>query len=246
MKHGPYKADPEAGCEEICYWRYPTKADKGSKILSTTMRKSSGLSKASPRIQMEQLALGTEAAVEESQETQPSIELGDSNATSPLSPKRQSRLAAYLANEEKRSKAEESGARSLGGPQQNPQIVEQPKSGNIQNPLNSNQQSRLAAYLASEEKRPNVGEADEKPVEEVRENGRNMRWSKGDQNTSPLTPKRQSRLAAYLASEEKRPKVDESGERPGSQSASPPSPSSTATPPRQSRLAAYRSGVWNP
>jgi hypothetical protein len=22
MKHGPYTADPKAGCEEICYWRY--------------------------------------------------------------------------------------------------------------------------------------------------------------------------------------------------------------------------------
>jgi hypothetical protein len=78
MKHGPYKADPDNGCEEICYWRYPRKAEKGPKILPTTMRKSSGLSAVSPPNKMEQLALETPPAEEEPQETKQSIESGDS------------------------------------------------------------------------------------------------------------------------------------------------------------------------
>lgn len=29
MKHGPYKADGEVRCEEVCYWRYPRESEKG-------------------------------------------------------------------------------------------------------------------------------------------------------------------------------------------------------------------------
>jgi hypothetical protein len=247
MKHGPYKADPEAGCEEICYWRYPRTTEKGSKILPTTMRRSSGLSTVSPRSEMEQLALQTQTMVQQvQQETKQSSELGEVTTTSPLSPKRQSRLAAYLGNVEKRSTAEVNGGRSVDASHQNLQSVDQPKGGNTQSPLSLSQQSRLAANLASEEKQPRVGEIDLKPTDEAQENARNIGRPQADRITSPLTPKRQSRLAAYLASEEKRPKSEETGEKTMSQSASPPSPSSTATPPRQSRLAAYRSGGWNP
>jgi hypothetical protein len=246
MKHGPYKADPEAGCEEICYWRYPRKAEKGSKILPTTMRKSSGLSAVSPRSQMEQLALETQTAVEGPKETKQGNEPEESTKPSPLSPKRQSRLAAYLANGEKRPRAEENGAKSTDVLRQNVKTVEQPEGGNAQSPLSPNKQSRLAAYLASEEKQPKAGEKDAKPVEEARDNAKSIERSKGDESTSPLTPKRQSRLAAYLASEEKRPKAEENGSKPGSQPTTPPSPSNTATPPRQSRLGAYRSGGWKP
>jgi hypothetical protein len=246
MKHGPYKADPERGCEEICYWRYPRKAEKGSKILPTTMRKSSGLSTVSPRSKMEQLAPETPPAEEEPEETKQGIESGDSTATSPLGPKRRSRLAAYLANDEKRPKTEENGTKPVEMRRQNVQTVEQPEGSNTQSPLSPNNQPRLAAYLAGEEKQPKAGEPDAKAVEEAKENARKIGWSKGDQNASLTTPKRQSRLAAYLASEEKRPKAEDNGEKSGSQPASPPSPSSAANPPRQSRLAAYRSGGWNP
>jgi hypothetical protein len=245
MKHGPYKADPERGCEEICYWRYPKKAGKGSKILSTTMRKSSGLSAVSPRSKTEQLALETPPSEEELQETKQSIEAGNSTTTSPLSPKRRSRLAAYLANDEKRPKMEENCAKPVEVRRQNVQTVEQPESSNTHSPMIPNNQSRLAAYLASEERQTKAGETDAKPVEQVKDNARKIGLSKGDQNASLTTPKRQSRLAAYLSSEEKRPKAGDNMENPGSQSASPPSPSSAANPPRQSRLAAYRSGGWN-
>lgn len=246
MKHGPYKADAEAGCEEICYWRYPRTSEMGSKILPTTMRKSSGLSTVSPRNQMEQLALQTQATVEQVQETKQSSDLGEVSTTSPLSPKRPSRLAAYLGNAEKRPKAEGNGGRFVDASHQNLHTVDQQKGGNIPSPLSSSQQSRLAAYLASEEKQPRTAETDPEPINEAQDNARNIGRSQGDKNTSPLTPKRQSRLAAYLTSEEKRPKLEENGDKAISHSASPPSPSGTATPPRQSRLAAYRSGGWNP
>ena len=245
MKHGPYKADPEAGCEEICYWRYPRKAGKGSKILPTTMRKSSGLQALSPRSQVENVALEMQMAVEEPQEPTRSIESGNSTSSISLSSKRRDRLAAYLANGEKQSKAEENSAKSVEPLRQNVQTVEQSESSSTQRLLSSNNQSRLAAYLAGEEKQLKADEKDAMHSEQAQENVRSVERSKADQNTPPQTPKRQSRLAAYLASDEKRPKAGENAEKPGSQPVSPPSPSSAATPPRQSRLAAYRSGGWN-
>jgi len=245
MKHGPYKADPEAGCEEICYWRYPRKTEMGSRILPTTMRKSLGLSAVSLRSQMEQLALETQP-VEEPQENTQISELKGSSTTSPLSSKRQSRLAAYLANVEKRWNAGETSQSPVEELHENEKSIEQSEGDTTPSPPSPKKQSRLAAFLASEEKRPKVEGIGATPVQEPREITHAIEQPRISNLQDPLTPKRQSRLAAYLANEEKRPKADENGARPVSQPASPPSLSSAATPPRQSRLAAYRSGGWSP
>jgi hypothetical protein len=245
MKHGPYKADPEAGCEEICYWRYPRKTEKGSKILPTTMRKSLGLSAVSQHSHMEQLALETQP-VEEPQENTQISELKGSSTTSPLSPKRQSRLAAYLANVEKRWNAGETSQSPLEEPHENEKGIEESEGDTTPSPLSPKKQSRLAAYLTREEKRPKVEGIGATSAQEPREITQTIEQPRGNKLQDPLTPKRQSRIAAYLANEEKRPKADENGARQLSQPASPPSPSGAATPPRQSRLAAYRSGGWSP
>jgi hypothetical protein len=246
MKHGPYKADPEAGCEEICYWRYPKKAEKGLKILQTTMRKSLGLSAVGPRSQTEQLALETQS-VEEPQENTQINELKGSSTISPLSPKRQSRLAAYRADVERRWNAGEIGQSPVEESHENEKSIEQSKGDTTPSPLSPKKQSRLAAFLNSEEKRPKVEEGiGGTPAQEPREITPTIEQPRSNKLQGPLTPKRQSRLAAYLANEEKRPKADENGARQASQPASPPSPSGAATPPRQSRLAAYRAGVWSP
>ena len=239
MKHGPYKADPEAGCEEICYWRYPK---KGSKILPTTMRKSLGVSAVSPRSQMEQLASETQP-VEEPQENTQINELKGSRTTSPLTPKRPSRLAAYLANVEKGWNTGKTGQSPVEEPQENEKSVEQSEGDTTPSPLNPKKQSRLAAFLASEEKRPKAEGIGATPAQEPREITQTIELPRSNKLQDPLTPKRQSRLAAYLANEEKRPKPDENDARPA---VSPPSPSGAATPPRQSRLTAYRSGGWSP
>jgi hypothetical protein len=241
MKHGPYKADPEAGCEEICYWRYPRKTETGSKMFPTTMRKSLGLSAVSPRSQMEQLALETQA-VEEPQENTQASELRGSSTTNPLSPKRQSRLTAYLANVEKRWNAGDTSQSPVEELHEN----ERSEGDATPSPLSPKKQSRLAAFLASEEKRPKAEGISATPVQEPREVIQAIEKPRSSNLQHPPTPKRQSRLAAYLANEEKRPKAGENGVRPVSQPASPPSPSSAATPPRQSRLAAYRSRGWSP
>jgi hypothetical protein len=245
MKHGPYKADPEAGCEEICYWRYPNKTEKGSKILLATMRKSPGLSAVSPHSQMDQLALETRPG-EELQENTPIGELKGSSTTSPLGPKRQSRLAAYLANVEKRWNAGETRQSPVEEPRENEKSIEHSEDDLTSSPLSPKKQSRLAAFLAHEEKQPKREGIGATPTQEPREIVQAIELPNSNKIPNSPTPQRQSRLAAYLANEEKRPKADENGARPASQPASPPTPSSVTTPPRQSRLAAYRTGVWSP
>ena len=244
MKHGPYKSDPEAGCEEICYWRYPRKAEKGSKILSTTMRKSSGISALTQRSQLEQVALETPATAEEQQEIVHGADLGEGNATSPASLKRPSRLAAYLAGGEKRPRPGETGENVAESPRKNAQIAENPEAVNRQGPSSFNAQSRLAAYLANGVRRPKALENGAKLVESPRQSSQTAEDPDGVNTQSPSSPSAQSRLAAYLASEEK-PSVAqanhsapveetrESAKSKGDQTRTPP------TPKRQSRLATY-------
>jgi hypothetical protein len=210
------------------------------------MRKSLGLSAVGPRSQTEQLVLETQP-VEEPQENTQINELKGSSTISPLSPKRQSRLAAYRADVERRWNAGEIGQSPVEESHENEKSIEQSKGDTTPIPLSPKKQSRLAAFLNSEEKRPKVEEGiGGTPAQEPREITPTIEQPRSNKLQGPLTLKRQSRLAAYLANEEKRPKADENGARPASQPASPPSPSGAATPPRQSRLAAYRAGVWSP
>ena len=250
MKHGPYKADSEAGCEEICYWRYPRKAEKGSKILPTTMRKSSGISVVSPRSQLEQVALDTPATAEEPQEIVHSTELGEGNATSPVSLHRPSRLAAYLAGGEKRPKAVGNGENLAESPRKNAQAAENPEAVSRQGPSIVNAQSRLAAYLANGVKRPKALESGAKPVESPRQSSQTTEHPDGVNTQGPSSSSAQSRLAAYLASEEKRSvaqatysapveEARENAKPKGDQSRTPP------TPKRQSRLATYLASEEN-
>jgi hypothetical protein len=194
---------------------------------------------------MEQLALETQP-VEEPQENTQISEPKGSSTTDTLSPKRESRLAAYLANVEKRWNARDTSQSSVEEPHENEKNIEQSEGDATPSPLSPKKQSRLAAFLASEEKRPKVERVGATLVQEPPVIAQAIEQPRSSNLQDPLTSKRQSRLAAYLANEEKRPKADKNGARPVSQPASPPSPSSAVTPPRQSRLAAYRSGGWSP
>ena len=208
MKHGPYKAGEE-GCEEICYWRYQKRDETGTKILPKTMRKSSGLStKAKPSLQVEPQEVAkveSQSSVEE--EVPKPEQAAQPSAAKASLPKQHSTRAAYLATEDKKPPAQQSlQAKS-------PELVQ------------AENQPSIAR---------GVNQAEPSPTN-------------SSPPTSPQTPKRQSRLAAYLAAEEKKSPAQSSG---SSESASATNgvsagPSSPVEPPRRSRLAAYRTGVWD-